>query len=559
MPQQLSNPNTKLACFARRLALSTSLSLVACASTAFAQNPTKPAPVASKPAAQVKAGDAQQQAKPRETQPKPATPTSEATRSRRAVAPEASPMTSTVAPPAAVAPSAVAPTVTPKSEAAKATSVDAELDSLRAEIKDAKVSAERNRLQRALVDRLLELKRNDDALSELRLMIHEDRFDPPFFFNTGNALARLGDASAAEDAYRKAISQRRGNYARALNNLGVILIRQGHWDEARDAFAAALTQENYTYAEASYNLGRLHLLNGEADLAIREWSRTLRLEPSHAEAAAALARTYAEEGNAKRALVLLDSFTARATRAGESTPREITEARREIVEASGADAKAGDDKDAGANGANNNGTSGNASPDRMTRGDASHAATSLSPVRAASVDPLTYDLLQKARDARERGSFEDAAKLYRRALAREPGGYFPPANLELGVALLNLKRDEEALKFLLPLTERDATRYPVVYYHLARHYEQEGQLERAAQNYARAAELYGDTNPQLLVDLSRVREKSSDDAGALAAIRSYVKLIERQGTVPAWATEREAKLSKKVATDSTTRGSTAKP
>ena len=214
---------------------------------------------------------------------------------------------------------------------------EAELERLRAEIKDTKAGAERTRLQRALVDRLVELKREPEALDMLRLMIHEDRYDPPFFFNTGNALARLGDASAAEDAYRKAIQQRRGNYSRALNNLGVILVRQGHWDEARETFAAALLQENYAYPEASYNLGRLYLLRGEADLAIREWSRTLRLEPTHADAAAALARAYAEDGDTNRGISVLDNFVARSTRGGSGVPREIAEARREIVAAVGAD------------------------------------------------------------------------------------------------------------------------------------------------------------------------------------------------------------------------------
>lgn len=600
MPEQLSNPNptrARAAFFARRLARAASLCSVAAAcaatpasaATFFAQEAAKPqakvaprtttAPKAVKPSdaqaqasdAQVKTGDAQQQKKPASAT------ASEITRARRAAPPPAaapsaavSPAASSAAPPSVAAPSvapaagtganaaaAVAsPVETPavaasasKDDAAalKSKREDAELESLRAEIKDMKASAERTRLQRALVERLVELKRQPEALDALRLMIHEDRYDPPFFFNTGNALARLGDASAAEDAYRKAILQRRGNYSRALNNLGVILIRQGHWDEAQETLTAALLQENYAYAEASYNLGRLHLLRGEADLAIREWTRTLRLDPAHAEAAAALARAYAEDGDAKRGLALLDNFVAHAARAGgAAVPREITEARRELSEAAGA--KEGDD-DADTNTGVSDGAGGN----RIS------PASSNANFRAREVDRATYNLLRTARGRREQGSYEESVKHYREVLARSPAGYFPPANLELGAALINLKRDKEAIAALTPLTERDAARYPVAYYHLGRLYERQGELARAASSFARAAELYGDANPQVLIDLSRTREKMDDPAGALAAMNTYAAAIARQGTVPAWVAERQAKLKQKISATQATQTSTAKP
>ncbi|HEY9402248.1 MAG TPA: tetratricopeptide repeat protein, partial [Pyrinomonadaceae bacterium] len=458
-----------------------------------------------------------------------------ATRSAAAVAsptPSAAPK---VVPAAAPSPApAVAPPVevraasATESGAANSKSEEGELERLRAEIKDAPPGALRARLQRSLVDRLVTLKREAEALDALRLMIHEDRYDPPFFFNTGNALARLGDASAAEDAYRKAISQRRGNYSRALNNLGVILIRQGHWDEARQTLSAALMQENYTYAEASYNLGRLHLLRGEADLAIREWLRTLRLEPAHAEAAAALARAYTEDGDIERGINVLDNFVARSTRTGAGVPREISEARRELVAA----ATTTEDGDS----ANSN--AGSAHDARLARRGAKSGAH--------EVDRATYELLRAACAERESGSAEEAVNRYRGLLARQPGGYFPPANLELGIALINLKRDEEAIAALLPLTQKDAARFPVAHYHLGRLFERQGHLARATDSFQRAAELYGDTNPQVLIELSRLRERVGDHAGALAAMNDYAAALGRQGTVPAWVAERQAKLKQKA-------------
>ncbi|HEV7903089.1 MAG TPA: tetratricopeptide repeat protein [Pyrinomonadaceae bacterium] len=583
MPEQLSTQNpthARAANFsARRLARVASLcfGVAACAAAPafatatnfFAQNAATPQTQVASPAtatqtakpadAKVKARDAKAKTGDAQKEKKPAPSNApEITRARRAAAPAAA---SSVAPPSAevkpfVAPSpaAAAPPVaspavavslvaSPAAAASKLRGTEAELERLRAEIKDTKAGAERTRLQRALVERLVELKREPEALDALRLMIHEDRYDPPFFFNTGNALARLSDASAAEDAYRKAIQQRRGNYSRALNNLGVILIRQGHWDEAQETFAAALRQENYAYAEASYNLGRLHLLRGEADLAIREWTRTLRLEPAHAEAAVALARAYAADGDTNRGLAVLDNFVARSARAGDGgIPREIAEARRELVAAAGVS----EDTDADTN----------AKPGARDGAGLRHVSSDAN-LRGREVDRATYKLLQTARARREQGSREESVEHYREVLARSPAGYFAPANLELGGVLINLERDEEAIAALLPLAERDGARYPVAFYYLGRLYEHRGELARAAAHFARAAELYGDTNPQVLIDLSRTREKLNDPAGALDAMNTYAAYIARQGTVPAWVAERQAKLKEKISTTQTS--TAAKP
>jgi tetratricopeptide (TPR) repeat protein len=587
MPEQLSHPNPThdhARRVVRRLSLAASLCFGVAAAPAFAafaqnaaaQPQTKVAPPTAatqgaKPvAAKTKASGAQEK-----KQPAPVA-ASESTRARRAVAPASgAPSVAPVAAPSVVpSPAVVAPSVAPvaaspvektpaavsasKNEvaASKSKGDEAELERLRVEIKETKAGAERTRLQRALVERLVELKREPEALDALRLMIHEDRYDPPFFFNTGNALARLGDASAAEDAYRKAILQRRGNYARALNNLGVILIRQGHWDEARETFAAALLQENYAYPEASYNLGRLYVLRGEADLAIREWTRTLRLDPAHAEAAAALARAYAEDGDIKRGLLVLDNFAARATRGGTSgVPREIVEARRELSavasEDGDADVKTGAGDGASSSDNNRRGSVYGGGSNRAVR------ASSGGNSRAIEVDRATYDLLRSARERREQGSYEESVKGYRNVLARSPAGYFPPANLELAAALINLRRDAEAIAALTPLTEKDGARFPVAYYHLGRLYERQGELALAAQSFARAAELYGDTNPQVLLDLSRLREKTGDASGALAATDAYAASIARQGTVPAWVAERQAKLKQKISATQTS--TAAKP
>ena len=419
---------------------------------------------------------------------------------------------------------------------AKSSSGDEEIERLRAELNAADAES-RPRLRRELVERLVALDRKADALAELRLMIHEDRFDPAFFFNTGNALARLGDANAAADAYRKAVAQRRGNYARALNNLGVVLTRQGRWDEAHDALTAALTQENLLYAEASYNLGRLHLLRGNSNLAQREWVRTLRLKPDHADAAAALARTLAEEGDEKRAAAVLENFTARAARTGANVPREIAYAREAIAAARDDDGRE-DERAAASPGASASGLPG--APARPAGNSAAPRATG----RRFELDASAHRVFESARAAGERGQHEEAARQYRRVLKQS--GYFAPANLELGLALTNLNRWYDAIDALQPVAERDSARFPVAHYHLARLYEKLGRYTTAAEHFARASELYGDSNPQMLVDLSRVRERLGDTRGALDAIEAYSVAIGKQGSVPGWVVERADALRLKL-------------
>ncbi|MFN2599470.1 MAG: tetratricopeptide repeat protein [Pyrinomonadaceae bacterium] len=553
MHVQLSPPTLKRARIPRRFALFLALALASVPSVVKAQ---------TEGAATTRA-DAQATPK----QEKPGAETTTATRSRRvAEAKQADPKSADAAKGADAAKNATGTKSTTPAKSAdeaknansatrsvaeekpaavekKPETVEQELQRRRTEIKDAKPE-ERAKLERALVDRLVELNMKDEALSELRLAIHDDRYDPAFFYNTGNALARLGDANAAADAYRKAISQRKGNYARALNNLGVVLIREGRWDEAYDALNAALTQENFTYAEASYNLGRLHLLRGETNLAIREWTRTIQLDPGHFAATAALARAYAEDGNTKRALAVIENYTARAAQVGGTVPREIAYARDEIK--NGTVTEVPLELRVPAAPSNNPprvASSSAASSSATSRNEPARASSQ--PLRALSVDPATYGLLQQARVANDGGKFDEAVRRYRNVLSHS-GGYLPPANLELGLALLNLKRDAEALAALAPVAARDSSRYPVAHYHLARLYERQGKLDLAAQEFARAAELYGDEAPQMFLELSRVREKSNDAAGALAAMESYVASIARQGSVPDWATEKLNALREKA-------------
>ena len=359
--------------------------------------------------------------------------------------------------------------------------------SLRDQIAAASNAQERNRLQLKLADLLLSTGRKSEALTELSSVANSSDFDPIGFYNLGNTFARLGDSEAAIAAYKTAINQRNGKYSRAYNNLGVVLLRAGRWDEAYDALLSALKLESFRYAEASYNLGRVYAARGQHDLAMREWHRALAVNPQHDAAAQALARTGTE-----------GSITV------ESKPQPKQKIKSESAKS------------------------------------VSPAAAPLS--KSLTLDQDSFNLLQRARNAAEQGKTTEAVENFQRVLSRQ-GGYFPPANLELSYVLLNLKRYDEALTNLLEVTKRDGARYPVSYYHLARLYELKGELKLAEAAFVQAAP----SNPQFLLDVTRVREKLGDYRGSLEAIEQYLELMEKQGEKPAWSNERLADLRTKAA------------
>jgi tetratricopeptide (TPR) repeat protein len=255
-----------------------------------------------------------------------------------------------------------------------------------------------------------------------------------------------------------------------------------------------LQLENFRYAEASYNLGRLYAARGERDRAVREWRRALAVDPKHTAATQALARGVDDD-----VIVVEKTPTVKPAKpASASTAVPMTAS-----------------------------ASSSGRPGKLT------------------LDQASYDFLQRARSASERGKTSEAIDNFRRVLNRQ-GGYFAPANLELSYALLSLKRYDEAQAQLLQVSQRDGARYPVSYFHLARVYELKGELKLAEAAFSKAIEAYVPTNVQFLLDLSRVREKQNDYKGALEAMERYVTLVQQQGEKPAWCDERLAELRAKA-------------
>lgn len=370
---------------------------------------------------------------------------------------------------------------------------------LREDIEATPNDSERNRLRLQLAEVLLAAGQKPAALAELNKIKASNSFDPVGFYNLGNAFARLRESESAIAAYRTAIDQRKGRYSRAYNNLGVVLLRTGRWDEAQEALLSAMKLEGFRYAEASYNLGRVYAAKGQHDLAAREWRRALVVDPQHDAAKQALARVGTEE----RIVVVSRPV---------KTPEKTSESKQAETVAVAKKA-----------------------PSVATR----------SAAKPFELDQTSFDFLQRAREAAERGKMLQAADNFRRVLSRE-NGYFPPANLELGYVLVNLKRDDEALSNLLAVSKRDGARFPISYFHLARLYERRGELKLAEAAFAQAVTLYKPANVQFLLDLSRVREKLGDYKGSLEAMENYLKLMQEQGQKPEWSDERIADLRSKA-------------
>lgn len=360
---------------------------------------------------------------------------------------------------------------------------------MRDQIEFAATYPERVRLQLKLADTLVNSGHKSEALKELYVVANSNGFDPAGFYNLGNSFARLGETEAALTAYRRAIEQRRGKYSRALNNMGVVLLRVGRWDEAYDSLIEALQIESFRYPEASYNLGRVYAARGQSDLAAREWRRALAVDPEHDAAKQALAGARNEEK------IVVQPVAVKAA----PKPPPVAEIK----------------------------------------------SPSIRGPKTLTLDQMSYDFLQRARDASENGKLNEAVENFRRVLNRQ-GGYFAPANLELSYALLSLKRYDEALGNLIQVSTRDGARYPISYFHLARTYELKGDLKNAEASFSQAIGAYTPTNAQFLLDLARVREKQGDFKGALDAIERYVALMQDQGQKPTWSDQRLAELRSKI-------------
>ena len=289
-------------------------------------------------------------------------------------------------------------------------------------------------------------------------------------------------------------------------NLGNAFARLGEPDSAIAAYRMAIEQRKGQYSRAYNNLGVVLLRTGKWDEAQEALLSALKIESfRYAEASYNLGRVYDAKGQ--------HDLAAREWRRAVAVAPQHDAARQALA------------------GVRNTETVVVASNSVATR--------------PFELDQVSFDYLQRARNASEHGKNSEAVDNYRRLLNHNHG-YFAPANLELGYALLSLKQYDEALANLLEVSKRDGARFPIAYYHLARLYEMKGELKLAEAGFAKAVSLYAPANSQFLIDLSRVREKLGDFQGSLEAMESYSKIAQAHGQETSWSDKRIAELRSKA-------------
>ena len=111
---------------------------------------------------------------------------------------------------------------------------------LRNQIEAAPNAAERNRVRLKLADLLHSTGYKTEALAELNAIANCRFIRSDWLLQSRQRVCPSRRFEAAMTSYRTAIEQRKGNYSRAYNNLGVLLLRAGRWDEAHEALLSAL-------------------------------------------------------------------------------------------------------------------------------------------------------------------------------------------------------------------------------------------------------------------------------------------------------------------------------
>ena len=348
----------------------------------------------------------------------------------------------------------------------------------------------------AYAQALAKLGRETEAAAQYQSSIRESGGrDPIAYFNLGNAYARAGQNQEAVDAYRHAIEQRFGHYARAQNNLGLVLVRLGRYDEARTAYLRAIAEEHGHYADAHYNLAQLCVYTGDRKQASDHLAFTLRLDPSHEDAAILMAQL-AENHDPERNDV--ESVTA------ASAPSTMTR-------------KA------------------------MPAATAPKANTTTGPTVAIS--PAAFKLLQQARSARDTGDLGRAAALYQSSLRTE-GTFVAPIEWELASVWTRLDNTREAAEVYRRIIARVGDRYPMAYYNLGRLMMKDGKYAGAAVMLRQALARVGE-QPYIYLALSESLERSGDIDGAIQALlkfgESRPKVSEEQEE-PDWYARKLASL-----------------
>ncbi|HEY6241910.1 MAG TPA: tetratricopeptide repeat protein [Burkholderiales bacterium] len=144
-------------------------------------------------------------------------------------------------------------------------------------------------------------QRGDPSLASewIGKAISVDPQSPAYHFNLGKALRQLSRPVEAARTLERAVALR-GEYAEALNELGLAQMEAGDLEASKTAFRRALSLQP-RYFEAQNNLGLAWYKQGGYEEASSSFNRAMELDPRSAEARSNLGMVYRAQGYRARA------------------------------------------------------------------------------------------------------------------------------------------------------------------------------------------------------------------------------------------------------------------
>lgn len=139
------------------------------------------------------------------------------------------------------------------------------------------------------------------AIKEYETAIKLDDQNPFIYNSLGLALTAIGRFGDALKAYQRAI-ELNPELTDVYNNMGVVYAEQGQKEKAFESFTRVIRNPGYpTPEKALYNLGNLYLDDGNFELALMHFQRSVEKEPKFALGYRGLARAYLAQGEIETA------------------------------------------------------------------------------------------------------------------------------------------------------------------------------------------------------------------------------------------------------------------
>lgn len=117
------------------------------------------------------------------------------------------------------------------------------------------------------------------AMSAMKNMLRKSPEIPVLYYNLGVITEKLSDFEEAEKNYKKALDLA-PNYIEPRMRLGELYYRLGQFSSAKNFFEM-VTDAGLGDAEIFLKLGNIYYKMGQKENAIKQWEKTLKLDPTH--------------------------------------------------------------------------------------------------------------------------------------------------------------------------------------------------------------------------------------------------------------------------------------